>query len=416
MSNKPIKRNRKVQSGYSLIELMVVLGLIILIGMLGIPNIANSNDKTKLDQSAQRIKQMIIDARTRSLAPTKNDGSKIAQVYQVSFGDLSGASSSMGGQWLGTANTNDVALEAGLAQCDSADLQGGFTQVRDLALPRGIYISKFYPAFHSPSDTDTKAIIRFSVGKVGFDCGRYSSPITNSVNYDNAWTGLTLSSTSTIARYLLIELSVRKSSEKRYIAVDRMTSEVSVSRTNPQDYFTSISDVWAPKWSEDNPPLLNDFTLSISCSQNNSTVTLTYPRANDRSTSATVVDPNLPVYYDMSWDIGDGVMRPIATSYYYDINQSRVVYRFTTTSISVGSQPRSIRVLVAASDQNGLYQPQTLNPTDLTLQWLDKTFTWSCGSAPITIGPSPVPIGEEYDQSDPGGFKAGAVAVQAPQL
>ena len=129
-------------SGYSLIELLVVIGVITVIGITSIPNIFNRNDRLLLDSSASQLRQVIIEASTRAQAPDKNDSSGSPQVFQVSFGKFTSAA--VGGVAKGEVTTNSIALERGLVQCDSGDLQGGFTTLRSFTLPRGIFVSSFF--------------------------------------------------------------------------------------------------------------------------------------------------------------------------------------------------------------------------------------------------------------------------------
>lgn len=394
---------------YSLIELMVVLGLITIIGLTGIPNLAGSNDRASLEQNAQLIKQILIDARTRSLAPTKNDGSSTAQNYQVVFGDFSPEVTN--NQVAGNANTNVVSLQSGLSQCDSGDVQAGFTEVRSIKLPRNIYLSGYYPATtRGGVNDDQKMAIRFIVGQVGFQCGKASNPSLTSTDFNNnsAWIGKRGDGSQAVARFLLLELSGAKLNEKRYVVVDRKTSEVSVTKINPQSYFIPQSDALAPKWSATEP-----FTLSIRCGANDSDVTISYPRASDRSVDPLVTDPNLPVYYDISWDTGGNIFRPLAISYFYDLGQNIVNFRFNTTTISTASQPNTIKIRLVAGDDYDNLQPQ--NNSDALLKWLEKTFNPSCGSTSVDVDEGASDIKDTKDQDD-GSFQPGRPPIEAPLI
>lgn len=392
--------------GYSLVELVVVLGIITLIGLSGIPSLASNNDRAALDQNAQRIKQLLIDARTRSLAPTKNDGSATAQNYQVVFGDFSQNVSN--NQVIGDERTNSVALERGLSQCDSGDVQAGFSQVRSLSLPRNIFISKFYPAStRGGLNEDPKMAVRFVVGQNGFNCGKSSNPAISSTDLAaGAWIGVKGDNSLAIARYLVIELSGTKLNEQRYVVIDRKTSEVSVAKVNPQSFFNAHGDALAPKWSATEP-----FSFSVRCGSNDSDITVTYPRSLDRSVDAGITDPNLAVYYDISWDLGDNVFRPLAISYFYDLSQSLVNFSFNTTAISTATQPGTIKIRLASRDDYDNVQPQ--NNADPLLKWLEKSFSWSCGSASADEDDDLKDNKDNHDQ-DSGGNPPGVGGLEDP--
>ncbi|MEK7535128.1 MAG: type II secretion system protein, partial [Patescibacteria group bacterium] len=308
------KRIKKI--GYSLIELMVVIAVITIIGLTSIPNIFNRNDRLLLDTSANQLRQVIIEASTRALAPDKNDSSGSPQVFQVSFGKFTAAATA--GVANGEVTTNTVALERGLVQCDSGDLQGGFTTLRNITLPRGIYISSFYPSNQNPAQNpnDDRAVIRFAVGDNGFSCGSYANPVYKSGQLFLAnWSGIDKSSNATVARYLVVALASGKVGDKRYVTLDRVTRQVAITRSNPQSYFTPVVDTFVPKWNDVEP---NNFTMSVACGTSESDITITYPRAKDRVNNPAVVDPNLFVAYNINWKVGS-VDQPLAIGYFYDL-------------------------------------------------------------------------------------------------
>jgi prepilin-type N-terminal cleavage/methylation domain-containing protein len=375
--------------GYSLIELLVVLAVIVLISLASLPNIFGRNDRLSLETSANRIRQLLIDAKTRSLAPTGREEGALGQIFQVSIGDFqSGGQSNYTAA--GTSKTTSLVLERGSSRCDPSDDQGGFTQIRDLKLPRNIYISSFFPA--KPSATDTKAVIRFAVGKVGFNCGFATDPSVDSTNFnDFAWIGKAAATPNQArARYLVITVSAQKLSEKRYVVIDRQTSEITVTRDDPQAYFVPLSDALVPKWQNVDPA---NFNLSLSCGNGQpSQMVLTFPRAEDRVTDANQTDPNLAVFYDISWNIngeqqnGQPVYRPLAIRYYYDVRSGfeTVRYEFETTAVSVAHQKFNVIVNVAASDQGGLIQnPYQAGAPDEIERQRQKTFLLDCGNGAV---------------------------------
>src|SRR3989344_1868223 len=257
------------QSGYSLIELMVVIAVITVIGLTSIPNLFNRNDRLLLDSSANQLRQVIIEAATRAKAPDKNDSAGSPQVFQVSFGKFTSAATS--GVANGEVTTNSITLERGLVQCDTGDLQGGFTTLRSFTLPRGIYVSSFYPSNQNPAlySTDDRAVIRFAVGEDAFSCGSYSNPVYKSGQlFLGSWYGKSSETgTRVIARYLVVALGSKKVGDMRYVTLDRVTHQVAISRSNPQSYFTPVTDSLVPQWNDDYPNThaldQSKFTLSV---------------------------------------------------------------------------------------------------------------------------------------------------------
>lgn len=383
--------------GYSLIELLVVLAVVVLISLASLPNIFGRNDRLSLDTSANRIRQMLIEAKTRSLAPTGREGGALGQVFQVSIGDFQVGQTNY--TVLGTTRTSTLTLERGSSRCDPSDIQGGLTSLRELKLPRNIYISSFFPV--RPSVADTEAVIRFTVGKIGFSCGSVTDPSIDSTDFNEpSWIGKIAGSTGeTRARYLVITVSAQKLSEKRYVVIDRQTSEITVSRESPQTYFEPFSDTLKPKWR--NVDLAN-FKLSLVCGNGaRSRIVLTYPRAEDRVTDPATTDPNLAVFYDISWHIsgelqnGQPLYRPLAIRYFYDVRPGfeTVRYDFETTAVSVGHQKFNVTINVAASDQGGLIQdPYQLGALDAIERQRRKTFFLDCGNGSVK--------GDEEDRNE----------------
>lgn len=374
-------------NGYSLIELLVVLAVIVMISLASLPNIFGRNDRLSLDTSANRIKQLLIDAKTRSLAPTGREGGSLGQVFQVAINDFQPGQTNYTA--IGTTRTSTLSLERGSTRCDPSDDQGGFTQIRELKLPRNIYVSSFFPV--RPSATDTNAVVRFSVGKVGFVCGLSTDPSIDSTDFnDFSWIGkIAGSSGEARARYLVITVSAQKLTEKRYVVIDRQTSEITVTREDPQAYFTPLSDSLKPKWLDVSP---DSFNLSLVCGGSSSRVVLTYPRAEDRVTDPNVTDPNLAVFYDVSWNIngeqanGALLYRPLAIRYFYDVRTGfeTVRYEFETTAVSVSHQKYTVTVNVAASDQGGLTQEAyQVGASDAIERQRQKSFFLDCGNGTV---------------------------------
>lgn len=376
--------------------------MITVVGLTSIPNIFNRNDRLSLNTSASQIRQFIIDARTRSLAPDKNDLSGSTQQYQVVFGTFANGSDPLTVSAIGGATTTSVTLERGLAQCDTDDVQGGFSTLRSYTLPRGIYISSFYPS-NQPVEEDQTAI-RFTVGKEGFVCGGYDKLNFNSgVISQSGWTGKNKADVNTTARYTSIVLSSQKIAEKRYIYLDRFTGEVAISRADTQSYFTPKTDSLPPIWKNtvvDTFP--NDMKLSVDCGTTTSDIVITFNRANDRVNDGPADgDENLYVAYDINWDTGIG-SRPLELNYFYNLSDDLVQYSFTTDSFTYSNQPHTVTVSVIAED--GIQTPQAAfdssSPNDRT-KGREKAFNPSCGNV---IGEEKTdPPGDVPADIDPGG-------------
>ncbi|MCR4277960.1 MAG: prepilin-type N-terminal cleavage/methylation domain-containing protein [Candidatus Berkelbacteria bacterium] len=394
---------RSNSPGYSLIELLVVIAVITVIGITSIPNLFNRNDRMLLDSSASQIRQVIIEAETRAQAPDKNDSSGAPQVFQVSFGKFTKGATATGIA-NGEVTTNTVALQRGLVQCDIGDVQGDFTTLRNIILPRGIFISSFYPSNQTTSDD--QAVIRFAVGDSGFSCGSSNNPAFKSGQLFLAnWSGIDKRNGSTVARYLVVTLGSQKVGDKRYVTLDRVTHQVAISRSNPQSYFTPVTDSLAPKWNDDNPPNNtidpNKFTISVACGSSQSDITISYPRARDRINDPNTVDANLFVAYNINWKVGS-LDQPLAINYFYDLGLDTVRFQFSTDLFTVANQPKNVTITVAAVDARG--SPDGNQPayggSDNILNQRQKDFVLSCGSIISSQPPDPAP---PIIQNDPGG-------------
>lgn len=375
-----IKKAPTSRPGYTLIELAVVLVIIGILAVIGLPSAFTRNDRYVLDNSANQIKELITDARVRSAAPTDTGSNSTTQVYQVTFSSFNGPFNTNSAT--GDINTNLAVLQRGQAQCDKQDVATGLTDMRTLKLPRRVYISSFYPTNQS-SAADSTAAIRFDVGKVGFFCGKSTDPSIDSTDLTGAnWEGKRISDgTVTTAKYLVLEVSMQGYGEKRYVAVDRLTSEVFVSKTNPQPYLTPIQDTYVPQWINSSPTI----TLkSVSCSNQATTagMTINFPRAKDfYGSGATDFDLSRNVYYEIDWSIDGGTTyKTLAAKYFSPLTQQTVQYTFSTTPNTINSIGMKISFKVIAYDDYGNKQA---GPPDTSIStYLEQTFTngtdWIC--------------------------------------
>lgn len=365
------------KAAYSLVELLVVLGIITLLAVIGVPNLFGNNERYALDNTAHKIEQMLIDARTRSIAPANNVSTGYSQVFQVSFSDFpQGAITNGKVSAEGDIRTNTATLQRGVASCGTGVSQGNTTPLKSLKFPRNVYLSKFFPT--NQSLTDTEAVVRFSIGKVGFQCGSSSSPIDSTELTGSYWSGVTPTMPSSTARYLVLELSSKQVGEKRYIAIDRLNSEIIVSRTDPQAGFSANVDTFPPFW-KDSPPA----TMTIVCRAEISEVLFTFPRAVDPANANDTLitsDRNRLVYYDIHWKQGAAgaeEFQPLVSKYFSPLDLDTVSYRFNTGAVTTGNQPTPLVFRVWAFDvftnyvtENNVKQFTFVRPTD-----------WDCGNS-----------------------------------
>lgn len=371
--------NRTKKRGYTLIELVVVLAVIALISAATLPNIASSSDQQRLLASANMIRQTILDARTRSLAPSKADSTGNFQAFQVVFSSFPGPSNNM--SLTGDLNTRTVSEEKAIGSCgDQTNLTGQVT-LRTNNLQRNVFISQFYPA--SNYGSDNQAVIRFTVGRLGFVCGAYTDPRFNSTNFQGSfWSGKDpFGNNPSKARYLVIELSTTKD-KKIYVVVDRQTGEVTVSRTNPQSGFVPVKDEEPPHW-QGSALTDNNVKVTMSCGLQTSTVLITYKRALDYLDSTTF-DSTAPVFYDISWrPAWLSQTETLITQYYYDVGQDTVKYLFTTDGISIAQQLQPIKIFLRASDETANQQALIADPNNYTYDiktQLEISVTPFCGN------------------------------------
>lgn len=398
-----------IKPGYSLVELLVVLGVVAILGLMSVPNLFGNNERYSLDNSAKKIQQMLLDAKTRSIAPAQSDASGYAQVYQVSFGAF--PTNTTGLTAVGTTSTNTATLYRGLASCGNGVSQGSLVTLRTLRLPRNVYVSSFYPNNKTATDPDTDAAVRFSVGKFGFSCGRGSDPSIDSTYFeDDRWSGTT-GSGSGFAQFLIIEVSSKKTSEKRYVAVDRLSGEVRVNKLNPQSGFTPYADEYPPLWTG----AVTDSRLNVVCRVDTSALSFSFPRAKDASNekdkdNLANADPNRVVYYDIYWKQGDtDTFRPLVSKYFHALDQGTVSYNFSSSAVNITNQPTSLIFQVWSFDNYGNYSESRVftfnraengsNPND-----------WHCSSVHTNNLPTAVPdsdseleIGDVFNVNDNAG-------------
>jgi len=96
--------------------------------------------------------------------------------------------------------------------------------------------------------------VRFYVGQIGFKCGAHDKVDINSADYYSSsnWLSHVKNSADpnaiTYAKYMVITVASLKTSQQRYVIIDRLSSQISVTDQNPQAYISPINDKLPPEW------------------------------------------------------------------------------------------------------------------------------------------------------------------------
>lgn len=396
-----------MQRAYSLIELVVVLGIITMLALLGLPNILNQSSRYDLSSGTEKIRQMLADAQVRSLAPTKND-SQGTQMYQVDFSNFmydSGSGNVTTDTNYTASNgygTRNVTESRGLAECSNGQTIPGsaLTTVDSLQLPKNVYIADFYP--NEMTQTSLSSSVRFYVGQVGFRCGSTDKVDINSADYysDSRWQSHIQGSSDptaiTYAKYMVITVASLKTSQQLYIIIDRLSSQISVTDKNPQAYISPIADKLPPQW-RDPADGMSPIYATVTCMPDNSgaNVSLSFMRSDDW---VGIPDPNNLTNYPANWtydprnykdktklvfydiffnsdsanNFPDSSNKIITLKYFYPLlpDKDYVTYNFTTNLISISNQPGTFHIIVKTFDENGNYNLNSpavgaVNPTGI---------------------------------------------------
>jgi len=404
----PCGEGKKRRPGYTLVELLVVLLIIATLTSMSVPGLLNSDERYYLNAEASRLRQMLITARTYSLAPARSASGSTAQMYQVALGRFTNTPLENRSKITGDIYTNQVALQKGPAACSENLANGATTTIKSYSMRRGIYVSSFYPMDYLT--TNATAVVRFTIGRAGFTCGESSRASIDSLDFqDTHWQKA--NSSSLQSRYLVIGLSAQKLRSQVYVVLDRLNSEITVSRFNPLGNFASLDDTFSPRWRS-----TSSASLAVDCAPDSSSLTIKFARADDRY-EVDQVDPNRPVFYDIAWKLGDPSADPteymmLASSYFYDLSVSPVVFTFTSQAVTKNSQATAISFRIWATDTLGNYQRESASSADL--RPLDITFprygvgAWSCGVTADTgggnndTGSTPPDDEKDYQNNPPG--------------
>jgi len=390
----------KVRSrGYSLIELMVVLGVLALLAATGLPNFFGANDRYLLDNAANQVRQLLLEARVRSLAPHKSQGEApgAAQFYQVRFGDFSETGGIQDNLAIGNSTTTEAVLEKGLTECSNSEI-GGVTELRSLRLPNAVFIQSFFPAITTnPEDYETA--IRFVAGKPGYRCGATDNlPLPESLvsGKDDQWVvklapNINQKALSSVS---YVELKSARLTSSRFVVINRYTADVSISRVSPNINFEPLGDGWPPVWQQP-----ESATVVALCRGRDARLVLRYSRAVDQFSgegNQAVQDPARPVYYDINFAINNQLFQPLVRRFAFDQSPAGdiITYSFITGQVSIPNQPQNLRFELKAYDRYG-HTPQSNRALNFV-----KGVHWQC----TTVNPG---TGATDPPSDVGGPNPG---------
>ena len=371
---------------YSLIELMVVLAIITVLSLIGLPNLFSQDDRYILNNTTEKVRQILADAQIRSLAPTKND-SQGTQVYQVDFSSFkydAGADDIVSDTAYTSANgygTRNVTVSRGLAECSDGETRMGSSEtvMRNYKMPKSVYVESFYPDIMTQSATTSS--VRFYVGRIGYKCGAGDNVSVDSADYysDSRWKSSSSDGTVTYAKYMVITIASTKISEKRYIVIDRLSSQITVTKEDPQAYISPIEDRLAPKW-RDLSAVGEQMYVNVQCLSDNSgaQINVNFARANDWVGSdyadpASFEDKTRLVFYDIFINTDSANSFPessnkiVVLKYFYPLipDNNYVNFSFMTDAISISSQPEAFRVVIKTFDEAGNYNTEwTAGSTD----------------------------------------------------
>jgi type II secretory pathway pseudopilin PulG len=345
---------RRVRS-YTLVEMLIVLGILGLLMATSIPNFFGQNERFVLDNSANQLRQVLIEAQTRSLAPQiSSSQAGAAQYYQVTLGDFKVKPADSTGLQDNTAygdqKTTSVSLAQGNSECGVGDI-GAQQPIRNYKLPKLVYVASFFPFTTKTTDT-LDGFVRFTLGKAGYQCGATTGNLAESTDFANGsiWSGTTPDGSKSFASYMTIELKTANLSESRFVTIDRSTGQISVQRSNPNAYFKPVADILGPAW-----PSNGSARLTVSCRQGDANLSLNFSRATDQVSDATgqaTADSTRAVYYDINWKTVGGTPQPLAVRLANPASGD-ANYFFSSKLISLRAQPPTIQFQLSTYDQNG---------------------------------------------------------------
>jgi len=351
-----------IKKAYSLVELLVVMGIIAVIGLLSIPNFYGFDDKYMLDKTANEVKQMIIEAKSKAEAPQKSYTDK-AQFFQIQVSGLQQTGIETGDVPRNRTLFNSiyegqtVSMVSGITECSTACKSSFNSPVEKVFhLPKNIYIRSFYPV-KTPSDYDgSKPVaIRFTIGQPGYRVGNIDNPETSSIDLVKPLGTLNDWEASTgAARFQTSNMYIELRSTKyrdipKYVLVNRFMSQVSVKDSKPESTLDPVADSTPPIWG--GAYLWSNPSVTLSCDTNKSTVSIVFPRAID-SAKANSPDATLPIYYTIKWSFYDdnGHWVPIIQKAFLG-KENAVPYSFTTNDVSYMSPRSFIKFSITPYDE-----------------------------------------------------------------
>lgn len=146
----------KIAKGYTLIEMVVVVGIIVMLTVLAMPQVNGIEEESNLAAAADTVRQAIIDARNRSMAPKSGDDEAKYSTYKLVF--TSGIS---GETVLNSTNYWPIQLYGITTDCEQVESKP--EPIKKVDLPEGITIDSFSPSdMQEPIGTTDKYIASVS--------------------------------------------------------------------------------------------------------------------------------------------------------------------------------------------------------------------------------------------------------------
>ncbi len=219
--------------GYTLVEMMVVVGIIALLTVIAMPELKGVKRRTALQDTAEQLRQAILEARSMAIAPKGSfQNPKPYNIFEVRMNkDIStwkntnkGDNFTSGRDPSGT-DEYPVAIRAATTPCDDPNTVMNPEDIKVLAFPEDITISNFSPANPPPEPADISAI-QFPLASFSLKCG-YNA---NTPDASPFWEGGGSVFQITLQDTRIAQMKESGQSEFMYVNVDKYSGQVWVSR------------------------------------------------------------------------------------------------------------------------------------------------------------------------------------------
>ncbi|MDO8513801.1 MAG: prepilin-type N-terminal cleavage/methylation domain-containing protein [bacterium] len=242
---------KSLKKGYTLIELIVVIGVIVILTALAMPQVNGIQERSSLTTAAETIRQAVIEARTDAIAPRGgNVGRSNFTAFEIKF--INGITKK-NEQVKTTSGSNAVVtnspveIQGIVTACDNRSNQLSSTLIKSIDFSDGIMIDGFSPEklLESikagteeliPVDGDTskkitRTGVRFTLANFDITCGG-----TKSVDSQNAelWDSTKQENTFRVKlkniRYEKIKNTTSSDTEFMYVNINKYSGQVWISR------------------------------------------------------------------------------------------------------------------------------------------------------------------------------------------